>query len=826
MTTLTDFRYAVRSLSRVPVFTIAAVVSLTLGIAAATTVFSLVSAAILRPPPFVEVDRLMLLNITHFTPSDGRLRVRWSWPRFRLLERNSRSFEGIASSSNAVVTITGDGNPAPVRVEIVSWRYHTVMRAPLILGRGFTAADEDPGTAAPATILSYDLWQGRFGGDERTLGRIVQMNGIALTVVGIAGRGFNGVSGLAEAWIPATMAPRVTYPEYLTTNQNFITAIGRLWPDVAADAARAELEVIGRQIHAQEPSEAETPADRFSATLMPLNEARVDLVTRRALLLLAGAVVALFLIACANVASLLLGRTADRRREIAIRLAIGASRRRLVRQMLVESGVLAAVAGFLGAVITGWALVVVRIPPTLARGRNFYGAVGEFAASAFDWRVLAFVVLASAASVIFFGLAPALQASRTDLVAGLKSGRSGGEGRGIRSREMILGLQVALAVVLVVGCGLLLTSYARMRGEPLGFDPDRLLTFMIRPSEVRFTPAEAPALVDRVLEEIGRVPGVEAASVDGCVPLSTQCANTSLFIVGRPWGRDADAPSVLRHYVGPDHFAALGVPVLRGRALGPADRAGRPHVVVINQAAADRFWPTEDPIGRKVWFAGAAPFGSADSAAEIVGIVGNVAYQPLDERPVQPDFFTPYAQFTYASRMVLVRTRGEPLALVPEITHAVQRADPGLALFDVQSMDQRARLSWSKQSGQTVTFAAIAGIALALAMTGVYAVTSHVVASQTREIGIRMALGAPAVRIIRTALAKTVRLGLLGGTAGLAGALALSRVLRANLHDTSPLAPGVYAGAMAVLLLALVGASYLPVRRALRIDPLEVLRNE
>jgi putative ABC transport system permease protein len=444
-----------------------------------------------------------------------------------------------------------------------------------------------------------------------------------------------------------------------------------------------------------------------------------------------------------------------------------------------------------------------------------------------DWRVLAFAVAACAGTVLLFALAPALRATRTDLVTDLKAGV--GRGRGgarLGVRELVVALQVALSVLLLVGCGLLLTSYARLRDTRIGFEPDRLLTFMLRPSEVRYPPAAAPALLARVLDEIGRVPGVEAATIDGCAPLTVQCANAALHIAGRPWATPTDAPAVLRHYVAPAHFRTLGVPVVRGRGLTDADRAGRPHVVVINEAAAARFWPNEDPIGKRVWFDGAAAFAGPDSSAEIVGVVANVAYQPLDERPIQPDFFTSYAQFTYPTRMVLVRTRGEPLALAAAIGQAVRRADPDLALFDVQSMAQRASLSWSKQRFQTTLLTVIALVALTLAVTGVYAVTAYFVASRTREIGVRMALGASSAQVARASVGRTVRLGVVGGAAGLVGALMLTRVLRATLYDTSPLAPGAYAGAIVVLALALGAASWAPVRRALRIDPVEVLRSE
>ncbi|HEY7502330.1 MAG TPA: ABC transporter permease [Vicinamibacterales bacterium] len=821
-----DLRYAVRSLRQSPLFTAAAVASLAVGIATAATVFSLVDAAILRPPPFPDANRLAVLNITQRTPSEGLQRLRWSWPRFQLLQQSVQSFEGVASSSNAVLTITGVDDPEPLPVEMVSWRYLSVVRAPLVLGQGFTANDDVAGTASPRVILSHDLWQRRFGARSDVAGRTLELNGLSMTVAGVAAPGFAGVSGLARAWVPATMAPRLTYRDYLTTNQNFISVIGRLRSGVAIDEARAELQLAGERIDAAQPSERDTPQDQFSATLMTLNDARIDVVTERALTLLAGAVVVLQLIACANVASLLLGRAAGRRQEIAIRLAVGAGRMRLVRQLLVESGVLAAISGAAGLVVASWAIAAVRIPPTVARGRNFYGAVGEFATPAVDWRVLAFTVTLSACTVLLFGLMPALRATRTDLVGDLKSGgvRASGPGRRVGLREIVVAFQVASALVLTVGCGLLLRSHARLRETPLGFDPTRLLTFMVRPPEVKYDITSAPVLLDRMLEQIEGVPGVEAATVDGCAPLSTQCATASLRILGRPSSAGTDGPLVLRHYVAPAHFRTLGVRIVRGRGLSENDRAGTAPVVVINETAAKRFWPAEDPIGQRIWFEGSPTIGSADTTAEVVGVVGDVAYQPLDERPIQPDFFTPYAQFTYASRMVLVRTRAEPLALVPQIAGAVRRADPGLALFDVQTMESRARGSWSKHTFQASVFTMIAVIALALAVTGVFAVTSYFVASRAHEIGVRMALGATSVDVAKASMLPTVRVAIAGGSVGLLGALALSRVMRAMLYETSPLDASVFAGSAAVLVLAVIAASYVPLRRAVRLNPVDVLR--
>jgi predicted permease len=812
-----------------PLFTAAALVSLTLGIGSSATIFSLVDAAIIRRPPFPDADRLAVLNITQRTPREGEFRHRWSWGRFQALKREVRSFEEVATSSNNVVTVSGSGNPEPLPIEVVSASYFSVMRAPLASGRGFVEDDGIVGPAAQSVVIGHDTWQRRFGGTTDVIGTPLELNGVTFTVVGIMARGFNGVSGLAQAWIPSTAAPLVTYREYLTTNQNFITVIGRLRPGATIESARAELAVVGPRIHAEIPSEADTPQDEFSATAMTLNDARIDVVTRRALILLAAAAALLLLIACANVAGLLLGRATARRREIAICLAIGSGRARLVRQMLVEGGVLAAAAGVLTVLVTAWIIPLLQIPATLARGRNFYGAVGEFATPHVDWRFFAFTFAISACTVLLFALLPAFGSIRTTIAADLKTGTVsavGGAGRpGLR--ELVVGLQVGLAVVLLVACGLLLSSYARLRYTPLGFEPDGLVTFMIRPSEVKYDTSAAPALLDRVLEEIERVPGVAAATLDGCAPLSTQCANASLRVIGRPLAPGAEGPSVLRHYVSPNHFKTLGVPLIRGRGLEHRDRAGAPAVVVINEAAAQRFWPGEDPIGKRVWFDGAAGFGSPEASAEIVGIVGNVAYQPLNENPVQPDFFTSYAQFTYPNRMVLVRAAaGEPLALVPQLAQAVRRADPDLALFDIQTMNARAELSWSKHSFQTTLLVIIAAIALIIAATGVFAVTSFYVASRNRELGVRMALGASSSHIVHAILGPTLRFALPGAVAGIIGAFAVGRTIRATLYETSASDPGVLAAAVCVLIVAVAAATYFPLRRALAVNPVDVLRSE
>lgn len=827
-----DVRYAAASLRRTPGFTLVAALTLALGLAASTTMFGLVYAAMFRAPPFPDAERLVLLNIVQRTPGGPEQRVRWSWPRYRLLEANVHAYDAIATTYNTTLTMARADFAEPLQTEIVSSRYLAVMRTPLVLGRDFTSDDDTENATLPAVILAHDTWQDRFGGSADVIGKLAALNGVTFTVIGVTAPGFHGVSGIARAFIPAGSAARTYFPQFQTIDENFLTVVGRLRAGVPFTQARAELAVIGQRVQSAYPPDPDTPLDLFAAAPIALNDARLDARTARGLRLLAGATLALLLVACVNVASLLLGRTATRRREIAIRLTLGASRSRLVRQLLTESGLLAAMAGVIGAMVGMWAAVVIDIPPTLTRGRAFNGVVGEFSTPALDWRIACFTAVLAGCTVVLFGLVPALQATRADTADDLKGSVSTAgrrrstywTGIGLGLREFAVAMQLALSVLLLMGCGLLLTSYARLQDTQLGFDSSRLLTFMLRPSEARYPAPAAPALIARVLTEIERVPGVRGVTVDGCAPLTVQCASAALYIVGRPWAASSDAPIVLRHYVAPSHFRTLGIGITRGRSLTDDDRAGHPHVVVINEAAASRYWPGENPIGKRVWFDGAAAFGSADSSAEVVGVARNVAYQPLDGGPVQPDFFTSYAQFTYASRMVIVRATGDPEAIVSSVGAAVRRVDSGLALFDVMTMDARISQSWARQRFQTGLLSLIATIALVLAVAGVYAVTAYAVTSRRREIGVRMALGASALHVVGTSIGATARLALIGGVLGIVGALALSRFVTSLLYETSPVEPRVMIAVAAILAAVVALASVVPVRRALRVDPATTLR--
>jgi predicted permease len=821
---LRDFRFAARNLRRTPILALVAVLSIALGIAATTSVFSVVDAALFRPPPLNGVDRLAILLMTEEPPGQPTSYARWSWPATRILHDRARSFERVASFSQSVLALT-DETPEPVTAEIVSSDYWPLLRTRLTAGRAFTADEAEGAGDHAVSVIGFDLWQRRFGGDRSVIGRSISINGVSITILGIAPPGFRGISNRAELWLPPGIAPSVSYDGYLTTNQHFISVVARLRDGATLPEARAELEVIGAEIGRS--TAVQRQDIRRGATALTLNEARIDPTTRRPMMLLLVAAGCLLLLACANVAGLLLGRAVTRRREIAIRVATGASRGRIIGQLVAEAALLAGVGGALGILIAFPLSGQLAFPTAMARGRNFYGAIGEFANPGIDLRVLAWCVLVCAVTTAVFGLWPAFRASHVDLTRDLKDGAAGARVAGrtrFGARAWIVAVETGLAVTLLFSGGALIASWRRMETTDLGFDRSHLVTFMIRPSEVRFPPSRAPALIDRVLAEIARVPGVEAASVDGCTPLATGCANSTLRVMGRAESPGVAAPGILRHYIGPDHFKVLNVPLVRGRLFTSTDRAGSPRVAIINQLAASRFWPGEDPIGKRVWFGGGSSFDRPDSSAEIVGIVGDVAYQQLDSRPFQPDFYTPYAQFTYANRFVLVRVSGNASAIVPDLRRAVRAADPSLALFDVQTMTDRMHDSWGRLSYQIRLLATFAVVALVLAGTGIFAVITHTVGDRRREIGVRIALGATPGQIVAIVGDKGARPAMVGLGAGVVASFVIGRAMSSLVYGARAFDVGVSAVVVSMTVAVVVLATYLAARRALLVEPVEALK--
>jgi predicted permease len=818
-------RATVRSLARARGLSAAVIVTLAIGAAALTTTFAIVHAALYRQPPFDDAHELALLYIVR-DEDGGPRRERWSYARSELLRRTQRSFAHVARYAPATLTLAGEGDPETVRAERVSPGYFPALRVVAAHGRLFGEAEDDPGQPTPVALLGHALWMRRFGGEPSVIGRAVRLNGVLLTVIGIMPDGFRGLSGAAELWVPATMTSRLTYADFVTTNQNFISVVGRLRPGVTLARARSELAVLGADINRALPSDPERPDERVTATAISLNEARVDKTVKRSLLVLLGGVTLLHLLACANVTNLLLGRAAARRRESAVRMALGSSATKLFRSLFVEGAALALAGGVLGVLLAWWAVPFVSPPTNVWAPRNFYGSLAAFDVPAFGRAELMMGLTIAAATAAIVAIPPALTAFAIDVADGLRSGSRSVAGGAIRlgrpsARGLVVGVEAALAMLLVVAAGLLIDSFRRMRGADLGIDTSNVLTFWVIPSEVKVPPATAPAFVARLLDVVSRIPGVTSATVDGGAPVSGS-ASTVLYVVGREAPRQP--PVVLRHYVAPDHFRTLGIRLLRGRSFTSADVAGAPRVTVISEGAARRFWPNEYPIGRRVWFGGGSSFASPDSSAEIVGIVSDVVYAPLDREPNDASFYTPYMQFTYASRMVFLRTTRDPLSLVPEVRLALRTIDPDLSMRDVQTLEQVVNGSWARHRFDAILFGGFGVVALLLAASGIFAVLAYAVGTRTREFGIRIALGARPGALVGLVIREGMGFPVAGLLVGAAAAIASTRVLASSLYEISPTEPGVFLGTAVLLLGVAVLACAVPAWRATRVDPMEALR--
>ena len=822
----------VESVRRNKRFSIAIVCTLAAGVAALTLAFGVVDAALWRQPPFEGAGRIAIVYTQRVGPGNEVRSGRWSYARIQKLRESARRLVNIANFGPTTINVSGaGGDPEPVPAEIVSPEYFPLLRVATLRGRTFAPGDDDSPGAHPLAVIAFDLWQRRFAGSPDIIGSSITVNGAPLTVIGIAPAGFRGLTDKAQLWIPTTMAPALVYAEYLTTNQNFISVAARLAPGATLAGANAELATIGPQINALIPRDGAVPGESSSAGAVLLNSARVDAGTRRSLFVLLGAVALLRLLACANVINLLLGRAAAKRREAALRAALGATTARLVRHYGMETLVVAGAGGALGVIVAAWLGRLAAVPANVWSARNFFGSIGSFDSPVDGVRMALFGVAIAAGSAFLAACAPAFGLVRLDPLAGLSVGARGATAGGgslkrPSARGAVVALETALAMLLVVAAGLMVGSFARMRGTDLGIRADHLLTFWIRPSEVQVPHTEAPQFVSRVLDAIAAVPGVVAASVDGGTPLSGSASST-LLIEGRPVpARLGDAPPVDRHYVGSDHFKTLGIPIVRGRAFAAADDAAHPRVAIISETAARRFWPGEDPIGARVWFGGGSSFDRPDSSAAIVGIVGDVADEPLDGDVNRASFYTPYKQFTYATRAVFVHTTTDPTSIVPAIRAAVKSVAPDLPLYDVQTMEQRIGGSWARHRFDAGLFSAFGAVALIFAAVGTFAVVSYNVAQRTREMGIRLALGARPESVVLLVLREGLIFPLTGLAIGVAASYAMTRLLSSQLYGIGATDPRVLGATAALLVCVSALACTIPALKATQADPLDALRVE
>ena len=813
-----DLRLAARTLWRNPGFAAVMVSTLALGIGATTAMFSIVNGSLIRPPPFPEPDRLIMVYLTRTASGEPARRSRWSYPEFEMLRSSATVFDGIAAYNVPDFNLGGDV-PEHMEGEVVSATYFDVLELTPALGRTFTADEDVTPGSHPVAVVGHALWQRRFGGDSALVGRTVRINRIPMTVIGVAPAGFRGLSGRADVWIPEAMGPLASYHGQLTDHQHFHNVVARLGPNVSLQDARAQLALIGSSIAAEIEHEGDY---QWSAIARQLHEARIDPSARRAQLLLLGAVGFVLLMACANLVNLLLARASSRRREIAIRLSVGSTRGRLVRQLITESLLVSLVGGAIGvafaySLVDALASFVPQRPPT---------ALTDFAAIRVDTAVLAFATAVSVGTGLLLGLAPAWQATRLGHggILGLRAHSMAGGRGSVSTSGLLLIAEFALAVVLAVGATLLLTSYVRLHTRDVGFDPDDVLTFWVQPPLAQYRRERAPPLMERILAEVSQTPGVETATLSRCTPLMG-CSTRPLQIVGREWPEHQGPPIVGRHYVAPDHFRTLGIPVLRGRALTAQDRANRPGVVVVSETAARTFWPNEDPIGQRVLLGVDDPLIASDSTFEVVGVVGDVQYDAIDGR-YEPQFYTSYLQFTWPYAFVMVKSAEPRELLVPALRRAVAAVDAEIPVHDVQTLRQRVGTSLSTARFNATMLGGFATLALVLAAMGMYGVMANFVARRAREMGIRIALGAESRDVLGFVMGQGLRLVAVGVAFGVVGAIVLGRVLRSLVYEISVTDPRIFAAIVTVLASVAFAACYVPARRATRVDPMAVLRTE
>jgi putative ABC transport system permease protein len=808
-----DLRLAVRQALQNPGFTLAAVVTLGLGIGAATAIFSLVDAILLRPLPFQDQDRLV--SLWGAMKQRGRELVEVSLHDYGDWRAHNQVFSDLAlvATNDSDVALTGLDEPLHVRVRLTSDNLFRVLGAKALLGRTFLPGQDDkPGTNV--VLLSHGFWQRHFGSDPGVVGRQVLLDGDPHVVVGVMPRDFHYPDD-AELWSTLSglyaAAPRLD-------DLRIFHAVGRLEPGVSLEQARQDLSRVSAQMERERP----VTNQGYSSQLLPLtHEILGD--TRPALLLLLAAVGLLLLIACANVAGLLLARAASRQKETAIRTALGASRARLIRQLLTESLLLALCAAGLGLLLA-WAglRVLAAVGP---------GDVPRLDEVALDGRVIGFSLLAALATAALFGLAPALQTVSPDLSTALKEGgKSSASRHTSRLRNLLVAGEVALALVVLVMAGLVLRSFAELQRTDLGFRPRNLLTFRLTLYGTRYPDDHAWAnLFQSVLERVRALPGVEGAALVLLRPLSGPIGwDYDFHVEGQTPDQQATNPTSNHERVSPGYFATMGIPLLQGRDFAATDLPGSQLVVIVNKSTAERFWPGQSPIGKRLRWGRNT---QADAPwLTVVGVVGDARYREIEA--VRPDLYVPFAQDPHWAMDVVVRTTSpgsnDPLRLARPVAEAVRSIDPGLPVANLTTLEREISDTVARPRLRTLILSLFAGLSLTLAAVGLYGIIAWSVAQRGQEIGIRMALGADRGRVQRLVLAQGLGLTLAGLAAGLAAAAAVAATgwLGDLLYNVAPTDLLTFAVVPLLLVAVALLASLLPARRATRIDPLVVLRAE
>jgi predicted permease len=817
-----DVRFALRSFRRSPGFTAVAVLTLAVGIGANTAIFSAVNAMLLRPLPFKEPERLMQVNLT--VPARGQEPPKddapWSYPKFVVFKKAQTIFEDIALWTWSQGTVRVGTDAERTELEVGDGHYLPTLGIRPALGRNFSAEEDATPGGPRVVILSDAFWQRRFNADSSIIGRSLTVDGNPFTIVGVLPPGFRGISGRAELLLSfmATDARELGEPWSHSWD-----LIARLKPGVTTENAKVVVRQLGGIVSDAYPH-PEFKTERWGAIARELDRTRVDPVVRRSLLVLLGAVGLVLLIACANVANLFLVRAAGRRREIAVRLAVGAGRRRLVRQLLTESVVLSVLGGAASIAVAWWGVkVLAALDPSTTLRVQRLGGIGaiSFAQIRLDPLAFAFTAALTVVTGLVFGLVPALQATRQSLTGDLKSDiaqtRFSGS-LGLTSRNLLAVTEIALAVILLAGSGLMIRSLAGLLGVKPGFNGERVLTMRLNLSGVGRD--SLPSFYDQLLERLAGIPGATSVALADCPPLSGGCNGTNLTHRDRPAPTPGTEPTVGVHWVTPNWFATMGVPLVRGRVFTRADRLGVQKVVVVSESAARSYWPGQDPIGRPV---SVGQGGFSEDTAYVIGVVGDVRFATLDSPPV-PDVYLSYYQSPRGRMMIFVRTAGEPASIIGAARRDIGALVPGVPLYDVRPMRERIADAMAYARFSAILLATFAVVALALAALGTYGVISFGVSQRTKEIGIRVALGATRGSVLRLVVGQGVGLAVVGGVVGLVGALAATRVLRSLLYGVVPTDPGTLVSIFVLLVVAVLAASWVPARRAAGVEPAEALR--
>lgn len=800
-----DLKYAVRSLGNAPGYAVLVVATLAFGIAANTTIFSVMNPYLFRALPFGDADRLV--HVTQVDQVTGWHMDRFSLPTYEDWAARTRSLEAVGAYTYTGTNVTGPEGPESLTLSRVTANMFDVLQADAALGRTF-APDEGGPAGRDVVVLDHGLWQRRYNGDPGVVGRTIDLDRVPHTVVGVMPPEFTFPFGGVRLWVPIREDPATA-----ARNRAPYLLVGRMAEGATRASVHTDLLRIQQELAARYP---DADGRWNGVTVLSMREGLnfVWEILTVSFAVLLGAVIFVLAIACVNVASLTLARGSTRVRELSVRIALGAPRGRVVRQLLTESLVLAALGGALGV---GLAYAATRVVgPAIPEDLYKVGGV------TIDGTVLAFTLVVTVATPLLFGLVPALSATRRSLVDGLKEGSKGSGGQGTsRARRALVSVQVALAVVLTSGAGLMLRSFAAVQELDLGFDADRTVAVTVQPPEADYATDEVPAYVERAIEEMEAVPGVSRASAVLYLPLNHETPSTRFAPAALAGAPAEEWPLAIPNYAYPGYFETMGIPVLAGRTFDRSDNRDAEVVAVVNQAMADRYWPGESPVGRTLLLGDPTD----PTEATVVGVVGNVLHDALDGDPAGAQIYRPAMQTRARRHFLVARTDGDPESVVAPVRRAVQAVDTDLPLTlrPMAAVVAENQLQWSLLS----VFLAVFGAgALLLATLGIYGLISFSVAQRGRELGVRVAMGATRGDLRRTVVGDGLKLAGVGLAVGMVVAAALPRIAGAVLYGVPAFAPLTLVGVLALFLGVALVASWIPAERASRTDPLEVLRAE